>query len=53
MCRGVVQTQGWQDLGVTIKTQVSPDALLLKRLFGVPQDCRRQDRPICESEPHV
>ena len=25
--------------------------LLLTRLFGVPLDCSRQDRPICDSEP--
>ena len=49
--QGAVQTWGWQGLGVTIKTQFSPDALLLKRFFGVPQDCRRQERPICDSEP--
>ena len=38
-------------MGATIKTQFSPDALLLKRIFEVPQGCRRQDRPICDSEP--
>jgi DNA replication protein DnaC len=38
-------------LGVIIKTQFSPDALVLKRVFGVPQNCRRQSRPICDSEP--
>jgi hypothetical protein len=38
------------NMGVT-RLGCQPDALLLKQFFGVPQDCRRQDRPICDSEP--
>jgi hypothetical protein len=47
---GVVQT--WGDKACVSQSRCSfhLNALLLKRFFGVPQDWRPEDRPICDSE---